>query len=237
MVGAPRSRGRAYDRPPERLDAMVRFFCKAFDAEPDLFAFLLLNQNGPARSFSAKAANPLKVIEAELERAAARREILPGDLKTRALVIMGAVLQPAAAYSRQGKTGLAEVAEEIAGAAARAAGFTYRGGDEGRESDRRRLRPAHAPPRLPRPHGCAISGDLERQRPQDGRHPDRDRWRRERGPRRLLRGFGRRRLHPPLPPCSPGGRGRLPTGFPGAGSSSGRSRPRFRRCCWPSRHS
>ena len=107
-----------HDHPAERLDAMVRFFSAAFDAEP---------QHGPARRFSARAANPLKVVQAELERASARREILPGNLEARALVVLGAVLQPAAAYSRAGKTGLAGIADEISAAAIRAAGITPKG--------------------------------------------------------------------------------------------------------------
>src|SRR5215813_3375693 len=41
--------------PAARLRAMTKFFCRAFDRDPNLFAFLLLNQHGPARSFDPKA--------------------------------------------------------------------------------------------------------------------------------------------------------------------------------------
>ena len=110
------------DDPASRLRAMTKFFCRAFDRDPNLFAFLLLNQHGPARSFDPKAANPLKVLEAEIRRGEQDGRILPGNRHLRALCVMGAVLQPAASYSRAGKTGLGALAEEIAAAAIRAAG-------------------------------------------------------------------------------------------------------------------
>lgn len=109
--------------PAARLRAMTKFFCRAFDRDPNLFAFLLLNQHGPARSFDPKAANPLKVLEAEIRRAELDGRIAPGHRHLRALCVLGAVLQPAAAYSRLGKTGLGALADEIADAAVRTAGI------------------------------------------------------------------------------------------------------------------
>src|SRR5262249_18811457 len=109
--------------PASRLRAMTKFFCRAFDKDPNLFAFLLLNQHGPARSFGRKAANPVKVLEAEIRRAELDGRIAPGHRQLRTLCVLGAVLQPAAAYSRLGKTGLSALAEEIADAAVRTAGI------------------------------------------------------------------------------------------------------------------
>jgi AcrR family transcriptional regulator len=109
--------------PAARLRAMTKFFCRAFDREPHLFAFLLLNQHGPARSFDPRQANPLKILEAEIKRGEQEGRIVTGNRHLRALCVLGAVLQPAAAYSRMGKTGLSVVAEEIADAAIRAAGI------------------------------------------------------------------------------------------------------------------
>jgi AcrR family transcriptional regulator len=109
--------------PALRLRAMTKFFCRAFDRDPNLFAFLLLNQHGPARSFDPKAANPLKVLEAEVRRGQLDGRIIPGNRHLRALCVLGAVLQPAASYSRVGKTGLGALADEIADAAIRAAGI------------------------------------------------------------------------------------------------------------------
>lgn len=112
-----------FTEPAARLRAMTKFFCRAFDRDPNLFAFLLLNQHGPARSFDPKAANPLKVLEVEIRRGELDGRIMPGNRHLRALCVLGAVLQPAAAYSRVGKTGLGAVADEIAEAAIRAAGI------------------------------------------------------------------------------------------------------------------
>jgi AcrR family transcriptional regulator len=108
--------------PASRLRAMARFFCRAFDKDPNLFAFLLLNQHGPARSFDPKAANPVRILEAEIKRGEEDGRIVPGNRRLRALCVLGAVLQPAASYSRTGKTGLGALADEIADAAVRAAG-------------------------------------------------------------------------------------------------------------------
>jgi AcrR family transcriptional regulator len=109
--------------PAARLRAMIRFFCRAFDREPHLFAFLLLNQHGPARSFDPRQAHPLKILETEIRRGEQDGRIAAGNRHLRALCVLGAVLQPAAAYSRMGRTGLGPVADEIADAAIRAAGI------------------------------------------------------------------------------------------------------------------
>lgn len=109
--------------PALRLRAMTRFFCRAFDAEPQLFAFLLLNQYGPVRALEPRAPNPVKLLEAEIKRGMREERILPGDSHLRALAVLGAVLQPASSYSRYGKTGLSDAADEIADAAVRAAGI------------------------------------------------------------------------------------------------------------------
>lgn len=106
-----------------RLRAMVRFFCAAFDDNRALFAFLLLNQHGPARLIDPGRASPASVLERQLAAAMAAGEILPGDAALRAAAVLGAVLQPALhVLYRRPDDRLGDHLAEIADAALRAAG-------------------------------------------------------------------------------------------------------------------
>jgi AcrR family transcriptional regulator len=108
-----------------RLRAMVRFFCVAFDENRALFAFLLLNQHGPARMIDPDRASPFAVLARSIKHAMARGEIVPGDSDLRAAAVLGAVFQPALhlLYRRPGGR-LSDHVDEIAEAALRAAGPT-----------------------------------------------------------------------------------------------------------------
>ena len=105
------------------LRAMVRFFCVAFDENRALFAFLLLNQHGPARTIDPQRPNPFMVLERHVAEAMARGEIAPGDPALRSAAILGAVFQPALhVLYRRPDDRLSDHLPEIAAAAIRAAG-------------------------------------------------------------------------------------------------------------------
>jgi AcrR family transcriptional regulator len=108
-----------------QLEAMVRFFCVAFDENRALFAFLLLNQHGPARTIDPQRSNPFSVLERRVAAAMARGEIAPGDPALRTAAILGAVFQPALhVLHRRPDDRLSDHLPEIAAAAIRAAGPT-----------------------------------------------------------------------------------------------------------------
>jgi AcrR family transcriptional regulator len=110
-----------------RISAMTRWFCSAYDAEPALIRFLLLNQDETIRSIDLAKANPLEILKAEVAFGQVAGEILPGNAAIRAAGILGAVLQPATQLSRHDKawkrmTKLTPLADEIVAMALRAAG-------------------------------------------------------------------------------------------------------------------
>lgn len=108
-----------------RLRAMVRFFCIAFDENRALFAFLLLNQHGPARLIDPDRPSPFAVLGRSIARAMAKREIAPGDPDLRAAAVLGAVFQPALYFLHRRPDGrLSDHVDEIADAALRTAGTT-----------------------------------------------------------------------------------------------------------------
>jgi AcrR family transcriptional regulator len=107
------------------LGAMVRFFCAAFDENRALFAFLLLNQHGPARTIDPERPNPFTVLERRVAEAMMRGEIAPGDPALRTAAILGAVFQPALhVLYRRPDDRLSDHLPEIAAAAIGAAGPT-----------------------------------------------------------------------------------------------------------------
>lgn len=104
------------------LAAMVRFFCVAFDENRALFAFLLLNQHGPARTIDPLRPNPFTVLERRVAAAMARGEIAPGDAALRTAAILGSVFQPALHFlHRRRDDRLSDHLPEIAAAAVGAA--------------------------------------------------------------------------------------------------------------------
>ena len=106
-----------------QLRAMVRVFCLAFDDNRALFAFLLLNQHGPARSIDPARPNPFAVLERLVAAAIEAGELVPGDTGLRTAAILGAVYQPALhVLHRRPELRLADHLPEIAAAARRPAG-------------------------------------------------------------------------------------------------------------------
>ena len=108
---------------PARLRAMVAFFCDAFDANRALFAFLLLNQHGPARAIDPARPNPASVLERHIAAGMTAGEIAPGDPSLRAATVLGCVFQPALHFLyHRPEAQLGDHLTEIADAALRAAG-------------------------------------------------------------------------------------------------------------------
>lgn len=109
---------------PFRLTAreLVKLFCALFDEEPDVFAFILLNQHAHLRFVTADG-NAVEELRKIMRRAIARGEIAMGEADLAAAAALGSVLQPAV-FKLYGRLPgpLSARAEELAGAAARAVG-------------------------------------------------------------------------------------------------------------------
>ena len=101
---------------------LVVLFCTLFDDEPDVFAFILLNQHAHLR-FVAKTGNAVEELRKIMRRAIERGEIAMTDADLAAATALGAVLQPAV-FKLYGRLPgpLRARAEELAGAATRAVG-------------------------------------------------------------------------------------------------------------------
>lgn len=101
---------------------LVILFCTLFDDEPDVFAFILLNQHAHLR-FIEKTGNAVEELRKIMQRAIARGEISMKDADLAAATALGAVLQPAV-FKLYGRLPgpLSVRAEELAGAAIRAVG-------------------------------------------------------------------------------------------------------------------
>ncbi len=113
----------ARDQPFSRTaHELVKLFCKLFDDEPDVFAFILLNQHAHLR-FVTDEGNAVEELRKIMERAIRRSEIALHDADLAAACALGAVLQPAV-FKLYGRLPgpLSARAEELADAAARAVG-------------------------------------------------------------------------------------------------------------------
>src|SRR5262245_28783225 len=78
-----------------KIEALVRHFCRAFDADPVLFSYLLLTQHDQVRKVTPQMANPLAVVRRVVAEGLAAR---PGDRRDPAVVsamVLGLVLQVA----------------------------------------------------------------------------------------------------------------------------------------------
>jgi AcrR family transcriptional regulator len=85
-----------------KIAAMIRGFCRAHDANPTLFNFLVFVQHGQLSKLPADAPTPVTVMRRVIATAIANGEIPQQDPDVAAALVMGAVLQPAtfAAYGR-----------------------------------------------------------------------------------------------------------------------------------------
>ncbi len=101
---------------------LVSLFCRLFDDEPDVFAFILLNQHAHLR-FVTEDGNAVEELRKIMRRAIERGEIAMTDPDLAAATALGAVLQPAV-FKLYGRLPgpLSARAHEMAGAAARSVG-------------------------------------------------------------------------------------------------------------------
>jgi AcrR family transcriptional regulator len=76
------------------LRELVCLFCELFDAQPDVFAFILLNQHAHLRYVRA-GENVVDELTLIMERAYQNGEISIGEADLAAAMALGAVLQPA----------------------------------------------------------------------------------------------------------------------------------------------
>jgi len=97
--------------------AMVGEFCTLFDADPDLFRFILLVQHGQLGKVTPDMANPADVIRATIAAGMKRKEIPRGDPDLLTAMVMGIILQTATAniYGRVKKS-LGELAPLLSAA-------------------------------------------------------------------------------------------------------------------------
>ena len=85
-----------------RLDAMIRGFCDAHDADPELFRFLLFVQHGQLARLSDKTPTPVDAVRSVIRNGLATGELPAQDAELATALVFGIVLQPAqfAAYGR-----------------------------------------------------------------------------------------------------------------------------------------
>lgn len=80
----------------DKVGALVALFCALFDEEPDVFAFLLLNQHAHLRFVPKDAeANAVEALRGMMREAWRKREIGESDPDLAAAMALGAVVQPA----------------------------------------------------------------------------------------------------------------------------------------------
>jgi len=86
----------------QKVAAMIRGFCRAHDANPTLFNFLVFVQHGQLAKLAEDAPTPVTVMRTVLVRAIQDGEIPAQDPDLATALVLGAVLQPAtfAAYGR-----------------------------------------------------------------------------------------------------------------------------------------
>lgn len=78
----------------ETVAALVALLCRLFDEEPDIFAFILLNQHAHLR-YVQQQENAVDEIRAIMQRALEAGELPRLDPDLAAAMALGAVLQPA----------------------------------------------------------------------------------------------------------------------------------------------
>lgn len=101
-----------------KLAAMIRGFCRAHDANPTLFNFLVFVQHGQLSKLPADSPTPVTELRSVIVSGIAQSEIPAQDPDLATALLLGAVLQPAtfAAYGRIGLH-LAPISERLVAAA------------------------------------------------------------------------------------------------------------------------
>ena len=114
-----------------KIAAMIRGFCRAHDANPTLFNFLVFVQHGQLSKLPADDPTPVTVMRAVIVRAIADGEIPEQDPDLGAALVLGAVLQPAtfAAYGRLALQ-LEPISERLVAAAWAAVSTVTTGGSQ-----------------------------------------------------------------------------------------------------------
>jgi len=110
--------------------ALTRCFCAAFEADPDLFSFLLLSQHEHLSAFPQEETSAPDVLRALIRSALERGELkgggLDADMEAELLAscALGAILQPATTRAYGGlRVPLTELADRLAEAALAATGM------------------------------------------------------------------------------------------------------------------
>jgi len=81
--------------PRDKLRVLVHAFCALFDADPEMFSFLLLVQHGQLSRVPENMATPVKVVREVMARAIERGATGFDDPELATAVVFGIVLQPA----------------------------------------------------------------------------------------------------------------------------------------------
>lgn len=113
--------------PRDKLRVLIHAFCALFDADPDMFSFLLLAQHGQLPRVPEGMATPVKVVREVMVRAIERGATGFDDPDLATAVVFGMVLQPAVfkVYGR-----ITRPMSDLAGELAAAAGRVLAGGAE-----------------------------------------------------------------------------------------------------------
>lgn len=106
--------------PRDKLRVLVHAFCALFDADPDMFGFLLLVQHGQLPRVPRDMQTPVKVVRDVMARAIERGLADFEDPELATAVVFGIVLQPAVfkIYGRIARS-MSDQAEALAEAAGR----------------------------------------------------------------------------------------------------------------------
>jgi AcrR family transcriptional regulator len=80
-----------------KLRAMIADVCRLYDSDPTLFRFLLLTQHQAMPRLPADFSGPVDVVHRVVAAAIAAGELPPGDAELATAMVLGLVLQPAAA--------------------------------------------------------------------------------------------------------------------------------------------
>lgn len=79
----------------EKLEAMIRHFCAAFDEDWVLFSYLLLSEHEQAKKVTPDMPNPLNVLREVVAAGMKRRDIPKADPDVAMCMVLGIILQVA----------------------------------------------------------------------------------------------------------------------------------------------
>ncbi len=79
----------------DKIQAMVEGFCRFYDADWELFTFLLITQHQALRKLDPISGDPVSVLQGVIEAGQARGELPARDPQLATALLLGVVLQPA----------------------------------------------------------------------------------------------------------------------------------------------